>query len=401
MKSTNLFFIGALLMLLCSCSEKKQILDDPTSGRADITIVTQVGKAVSASSRGSAGKTLEAQKFALYAFKKSTTGEKYSFQEVAEKGNEIAGNKLEYKASIPVGIYKFIAFYNLDTDNRDRIDEAIKKLQENLEWSAILQKIVIEHQANNADGNVTTEDMNEIFYTAEDKETPISSGTEEGKNDININLELKRLTSRIDVKFIKVATNKMTEVPYDGETCIFGAKGDLQSLELNLSGSAKSYVLSGTNGDDTTIACNKLYDVLASLLNYGNATTADVMNPDFSPFPKDVSDINAEDMIDRLGKGISNGGAYFMGSYLLPISTKLSGTITLNGNDGAKRTLKVEKIESKKNFVTVITIKLQSSTDPGDKGDPDENLFNPKVKFTVTVDYKYEGINNDNNVDVE
>lgn len=400
MKSTNLFFIGALLMLLCSCSEKNQILDDPTSGRADITIVTQVGKAVSASSRGSAGKTLDTKQFALYAFKKSTTGEKYSFQEVAEKGNEIAGNKLEYKASIPVGIYKFIAFYNLDTANREQITTTIEGLKD-LEWSAILQKIVIEHQANNADDNVTTEDMNEIFYTAEDKETSISSGTEEGKNDININLELKRLTSRIDVKFIKVATVKGIEVPYDDETCIFGAKGDLQSLELNLSGSAKSYVLSGTNGDDTTIACNKLYKFLASLLNYGNATTADVMNPDFSPFPKDVSDINAEDMIDRLGKGISNGGAYFMGSYLLPISTKLSGTITLNGNVGAKRTLKVENIESKKNFVTVITIKLQSSTDPGDKGDPGENLFNPKVKFTVTVDYKYEGINNDNNVEVE
>lgn len=397
MKSTNLFFIGALLMLLCSCSEKNQILDDPTSGRADITFVTQVGKAVAASSRGSADKTLDTKQFALYAFKKSTTGEKYSFQEVAEKGNEIAGNKLEYKASIPVGIYKFIAFYNLDTANREQITTTIEGLKD-LEWSAILQEIVIKHQADN---NVTTEDMNEIFYTAEDKETSISSGTEEGKNDININLELKRLTSRIDVKFIKVATDKVTEVPYDGETCIFGAKGDLQSLELNLSGSAKSYVLSGTNDNTTTIACNKLYDVLTSLLNYGKATTAEVTNPAFSPFPKDVTDINAENMIDCLEKGISNGGAYFMGSYLLPISTKLSGTITLNGNDGAKRTLKVENIESKKNFVTVITIKLQSSTAPGGDGDPGENLFNPKVKFTVTVDYKYEGINNDNNVDVE
>lgn len=400
MKSTNLFFIGALLMLLCSCSEKNQILDDPTSGRANITIVTQVGKTVSVSSRGSAGKTLNADQFALYAFKKSTEGEKYSFQKVENKGSLVEDDKLQYKALIPVGIYKFIAFYNLDTANREQITTTIEGLKD-LEWSAILQEIVIKHQGTN-------EDMNEIFYKIEDKNTTISSGTEEGRNDININLVLKRLTSRIDVKFIKVANdNDAIEVPYSGETCIFGAKDDLQSLRLNLSGSAKSYVLIGTNGDDSTIGCDKLYTTLTSLLNFGKASALEVKEDDFKPFPTGVEDINADDMITRLGNGISNGGAYFMGSYLLPFSNennKLSAAaITLNGKNGAERTINVGALKSLKNYVTIITIKLKSSTDSGNNGggDPDENLFNPKVKFTVTVDYRYEGINNDNNVEVE
>lgn len=399
MKSVNLFFIGALLMLLCSCSEKNQILDEPTSGRAHITIVTQVGKAVSASTRSGVQKVLDANHFTLYAFRKSVNNELYSFQEVVEKGNAITDGKWQYEASLPVGVYKFIAFYNLDAINKNQMDAVIKELKD-IEWSALLQKIVIVHQATN---NVAEADMNEIFYFKSGKETVnVSNGTTEGANDVKIHLTLKRLTSRIDVKFIKVATNKSTEVPYTSPECIFGAKDNLESLRLNLSGAARLYALDGTNGDNSVIGCNKLYETLTSLLMYGEATAVEVKEPNYVPFPtKDA--INSDKMNDLLKKGISDGGAYFMGSYLLPFSnSKLSAAITLNGKNKAERIVNVGNLESKMNYVTVVTIKLLSSTNPNDndKGDDNENLFNPKATFTVDVDYEYDGII-ENEIEVE
>ena len=53
-------------------------------------------------------------------------------------------------------------------------------------------------------------------------------------------------------------------------------------------------------------------------------------------------------------------------------------------------------------YVSIITVRLKSSTDAGDNnnGNDDEHLFNPKSTFIVEIEKTYDGIHN-TNVDVE
>ena len=103
-------------------------------------------------------------------------------------------------------------------------------------------------------------------------------------------------------------------------------------------------------------------------------------------------------------KGIAKGGAYFMGSYLLPFPSSsqiLNANIQLN-KANQERTIKVPGFTVTSNYVSIITVRLKSSTDAGDNnnGNDDEHLFNPKSTFIVEIEKTYVGIHN-TNVDVE
>ena len=124
---------------------------------------------------------------------------------------------------------------------------------------------------------------------------------------------------------------------------------------------------------------------------------------DYQPFPKNADAIN-NNMETNIKKGIAKGGAYFMGSYLLPFpssSQTLNANIQLN-KANQERTIKVPGFTVTSNYVSIITVRLKSSTDAGDNnnGNDDEHLFNPKSTFIVEIEKTYDGIHN-TNVDVE
>ena len=98
----------------------------------------------------------------------------------------------------------------------------------------------------------------------------------------------------------------------------------------------------------------------------------------------------------------------FISSLVYPLSVntsiwgiKLNANIQLN-KANQERTIKVPDFTVTSNYVSIITVRLKSSTDTGDNnnGNDDEHLFNPKSTFIVEIEKTYVGIHN-TNVDVE
>lgn len=129
---------------------------------------------------------------------------------------------------------------------------------------------------------------------------------------------MARIVSRIDIKFIKVASNNPTiEVPYKTGN-IFGSTeaNPLTSLIFKPTNIPLKYNLYGENPDYTAgIPCEVTYNT--PTFRYGESGADAVKSTEYQPFPKDADAIN-QNMETNIKNGIANGGAYFMGSYLLP-----------------------------------------------------------------------------------
>ena len=303
--------------------------------------------------------------------------------------------------NIMLGTYKFIAFYNLDESNRTNLNEIIENIK-NISWETVLKSIVITHYPSTTSQYQT--DMNEIFC-GNTEEINISSGVGGDDNEIKIELTLARIVSRIDIKFIKVASDDPTiEVPYKTGN-IFGSTeaNPLTSLIFKPTNIPLKYNLYGENPDYTAgIPCEVTYNT--PTFRYGESGADAVKSTEYQPFPKDADAIN-QNMETNIKNGIANGGAYFMGSYLLPFSPSVSQTLNANiqlNKANQERTIKVPSFTVTKNYVSVITIKLNSSTEAENNGEgnDDEHLFNPKSTFIVEIEKTYDGIHQ-TDVDVE
>lgn len=103
-------------------------------------------------------------------------------------------------------------------------------------------------------------------------------------------------------------------------------------------------------------------------------------------------DDDAQYMDDIPKNRILNGAAYYTGAYILPFTTadsSLDLTVTLVGK-GEKQTrvLEADNVKAEKNKVTVVTFKYRASSDVPDDN---ENLFNPTIKYDVTIDTQWNG----------
>lgn len=399
MKSFKIILITVLSVMTLSCSEKTTT-EIPETELKNISCSTQLVTHSSAQTRGAAPTTLNENDFVLYAFKKNGEGN-FSYEEAKHGTSVIDGGVWKYNAAFPVGTYKFIAFYNLDEKNQAALNTTITGIS-NQTWENILKSIVITHFPSATDQY--HEDMNEIFCGKTTDEIDISSGIGGDDNEIKIKLTLERIVSRIDIKFIKVASdNDHIEVPY-ATSNIFGGTGttSLTSLIFTSSNVPLKYNLNGENPDYVTgVQCQVTY--AAPSFQYGEANADAVKALDYQPFPKNADAIN-NNMETNIKKGIAKGGAYFMGSYLLPFpssSQTLNANIQLN-KANQERTIKVPGFTVTSNYVSIITVRLKSSTDAGDNnnGNDDEHLFNPKSTFIVEIEKTYDSIHN-TNVDVE
>lgn len=169
------------------------------------------------------------------------------------------------------------------------------------------------------------EDMNEIFCGKTTDEIDISSGVGGDDNEIKIKLTLERIVSRIDIKFIKVASDDdHIEVPYATGN-IFGGTGttSLTSLIFTSSNVPLKYNLNGENPDYVTgVQCQVTY--AAPSFQYGEANADAVKALDYQPFPKNADAINNN--METNIKRYSQGRSLLHGIVLTSISLIIANT---------------------------------------------------------------------------
>lgn len=385
------------LFTVYSCSKSNEDLPGSlTDKEVNVIFAAHPEISVSSLTRGAASDLVTADKFTFYAFKKGKDG-KYTFTkklaDPAATYGQAEGEKQVWQsdqALLSVGTYRFICFYNLQGTFQSLPGEADLQQWGSKDWEDILNGFIIEHLTD-------SQDVNEFFCGA--SKTDLQIAGENGNSIVvDFGTPLTRVVSRIDIKFIKVNERQDSEVYYSAGQSIFGTRDNLRAINLEVMGLSKKVSLgtieplSNLWNKETTFAFTD--PVGNGLVVFGERTSAGI-----SEYPKsDGSDVND---ISAMKEKIIRGGAYFRGAYVLPFMDKdkilQKLQIRLTGKDNAERMIiatENERLSVKKNFVTLVTIKLLSNTSDGGPGDDSEHLFNPKVRFIVSVSQLFAGVTN-------
>lgn len=394
MKKFNFVLMLSVALAVCSCSENETLPNEESTEQVAVAFLAQPEANVVVGTRSAPEDYVSANKFTFFAFKKNAEGT-YNYAKTIS--NETAGGA-QYdpetklwssdKSLLTVGTYRFLCMYNLGSTVILPEEKAMKALT-NMTWENIQNGIVIEHKTANAD-------VDEFFSgEAIGKDGNVGdvnvTGVEENNKIVVAFEDLSRVVARVDVKFVKVAVDKSTEVSYLGTNTIFGEENNLKTITLSTDGLAKKMNMGTTPLADKWEATQKyLFDNM-ELVTIGESEFKSVF-----PTDDDLQDMNDT---EAMRTGIIKGGAYFRGAYVLPFMTDTKLTklkIDLDAKDGSRRTITSEQdqnLKVTKNYITLVTVKLLSSTTPGTPGIDIENLFNPKVKFEVTIDQKFAGFN--------
>lgn len=387
MKKSYLFGLFGCLFMFTNCS-KSELESEFENGQGEVKVSFTAQIVNDVASRAEAnvntGKNLEIiayqkQADGNYAYAKSVTAT------VTANGNEIQYSNSEFK--LEIGTYRFLSIYNVGNDftlDYLKDDSAVKT------WQEILDAVKISNASESKSLNINeifaggsldnNEGNNSDMNVAED----INLSESQGENTVNVSISLSRVNSRIDLRFLKFSpSDDGNEQAYEGEENIFGETGNLVSITT----SAKSAISwswgAGSQsiaGEDLTYTTNGYAGVTIGTLTEGSTdfpTEGDAQNMDAIPANR-----------------ILKGGAYYKGAYILPFTTTdkttMKLTVTLVGNEGKqKRVLEADGVKAEKNKVTVVTFKYRASSDePNDN----ENLFNPTIKYDVTIDTQWNGV---------
>lgn len=397
MKKFNFVLMLSVALAVCSCSENETLPNEESTEQVAVAFLAQPEANVVVGTRSAPEDYVSANKFTFFAFKKNAKGT-YNYAKTIS--NETAGGA-QYdpetklwssdKSLLTVGTYRFLCMYNLGSTVILPEEKAMKALTD-MTWENIQNGIVIEHKTANAD-------VDEFFSgEAIDKLGVVGdvnvTGVEEDNRMVVAFEDLSRVVARVDVKFVKVAVDKSIEVSYSGTNTIFGEENNLETIELSADGLAKKMNMGTAPLMDKWEATQKFLFDNMELVTIGESKVNSVF-----PTNDDLQDMNDT---EAMRKGIVKGGAYFRGAYVLPFMTATRLTklkIDLGAIDGSKRTITSDKdqdLKVTKNFITLVTVKLLSSTTavtPGEPGTDEENLFNPRIKFEVTIDQKFAGFN--------
>ena len=345
----------------------------------------------------------------ILAYRKS--GSNYVFAKSASTTTKATGSQFSPESltfKLDIGTYRFLAFYNLS----ETLQLAYTQDTAEKTWDEVLEAVKI----TNTDQ--TNLDINEIFAggsrdsneenngemrIAEDIDLPES----QSENTVNVTLNLSRVNSRIDMRFLKFSPTSAeggsdTEQAYTSDDMnIFGAAGNLVSISTTTRPASSwtwGTATAGAFSSDLTFTTSQLGNVT---LGTGSATD----------FPDQEGDQALMDAVpaDRIAKG----AAYYKGAYILPFaaadatsSLNLTVKLTGKGDDGSddasgslaqERILTVSGVKAEENKVTVVTFKYRASSDsPNDK----ENVFTPSIKYTVTIQTQWNGIIEGPSVDI-
>lgn len=389
MKKSYLFGLFGCLFMFTNCS-KSELESEFENGQGEVKVSFTAQIVNDVASRAEAnvntGKNLE-----IIAYRKQADGNyvyaKSVTATVTANDNEIQYSNSEFK--LEIGTYRFLSIYNVG--NELTLDY-LKDVSAVKTWQEILDAVKISNASESKSLNI-----NEIFAggsldnnggnnsdmnVAEDID--LSESQEE--NTVNVSISLSRVNSRIDLRFLKFSPSDNVddgnEQAYEGEENIFGETGNLVSITT----SAKSAISWSWGAGPQSIA----EDDLKYTTNDYAGVTIGTLTEGSTDFPTEG---DAQNMDAIPANRILKGGAYYKGAYILPFTTSDSTmklTVTLVGNEGKQtRVLEADGVKAEKNKVTVVTFKYRASSDfPDDK----ENLFNPTIKYDVTIDTQWNGV---------
>lgn len=399
MKKSYLFGLFGCLFMFTNCS-KSELESEFENGQGEVKVSFTAQIVNDVASRAEAnvgtGKNLE-----IIAYRKQADGNyvyaKSVTATVTANDNEIQYSNSEFK--LEIGTYRFLSIYNVGNDftlDYLKDDSAVKT------WQEILDAVKISNASESKSLNI-----NEIFAggsldnnggnnsdmnVAEDID--LSESQEE--NTVNVSISLSRVNSRIDLRFLKFSPldkeGNESEQAYKGEENIFGEPDNLVSITT----SAKSAISWSWGAGPQSIADG---DLKYTTNGYAGVTIG-TLTEGSTDFPN--GDDDAQYMDDIPKNRILKGGAYYTGAYILPFTTTdkttMKLTVTLVGNEGKQtRVLEADGVKAEKNKVTVVTFKYRASgNDPDDK----ENLFNPTIKYDVTIDTQWNGFIDGPSVDI-
>lgn len=383
MKKSYLFGLFGCLFMFTNCS-KSELESEFENGQGEVKVSFTAQIVNDVASRAKADLTDE--NLEIIAYRKQADGN-YAYAKsvtatVTATGNEIQYSNSEFK--LEIGTYRFLSIYNVGNGlNLDYLKDvsAVKT------WQEILDAVKISNTGNSLDineifagGSLDNNEDNDGMSVAED----IDLSESQGENSVNVSISLSRVNSRIDLRFLKFSpTGDGNEQAYGEGKNIFGEDGNLKSITT----SAKS-AISWSWGDGSQNIAGT--DLTYTTKGYAGVTIGTLAEGS-TDFPTEG---DAQNM-DAIPAGrILKGAAYYTGAYILPFTTAdkttMKLTVTLVGNEGKqKRVLVADGVKAEKNKVTVVTFKYRASgNDPDDK----ENLFNPTIKYDVTIDTQWNGV---------
>lgn len=386
--STSVFYATVAMAIFAGCSNETPVKGNESVNDVNIQFDFDINSGVKAS-RVAANlddQSLDASKFIIVAYALGEDG-KYVFQEATDPDfNSLdvsgSGKVLTNKEfNIPVGSYKFLALYNVG-DNTNFTYYNNKDVS--TEWDNILAEAKISRTLDD-----TNLDVNEIF--AFDSENPVNLSDEKGK--VNIPITLDRVNSRIDVIVKKIYKDTTGT---DVEEIEVGYKdGDVL-------GGAENISMVTTQTEATKVwGLDKTADISTDKFTFNDSRTDQIIVGNKDGETGDITNKLVNNTLAQ--EDINKGTCYYKGAYVLPFGTtnetKRDVTIsfkrTVNDEENI-RNIDAKDVTAQENYISLITVKLITLKEPDGNGDGDdkEDIFNPNVQYTVTINNVWTGVNN-------
>lgn len=336
---------------LTACSNDETDTGAPAPAVGNLKFVT---KAPVTATRGP---VYTSDEFRILAFKKSDTGDDYTYmKDIPLGGMSFDGSVLAGSVQFPAGDYKFLPSYGLVTPG----DYAWPEFA----GSTLSNDLYVTHKAASfPEAFMLTMPLDAVpsySVTLDDTQQTVSS-------------TLRRAVSRVDVLFVRAdkdpATGAYTEKAGDD---VFGPEG-LATAEMRFTDANNKLGLSGEKIDGVFDATHRI-QASADVVTMGTGAATAFGTEGYTTYD------------DVLPADIISGSAHLRGTYLIPNAdnTATTGlTMVLTSGEGSVRTIALEnKIPVECNKVTVIRIYVLG-----------DNVFTTGVDFDVTIDTAWDGIN--------
>lgn len=297
--------------------------------------------------------------FRIMAFKKDEEGNDYQYMDVVDlKKMTYNGGKLTGTAELPIGTYKFVPMYGIESS----------AIQATVNAGDVLSDQLVLTHAN------PTDVVPAIFV----ENTPMGSqqsydlGRTSDENK-TVTATVARAVARVDLLLIRV--NEDGTPKTDGGD-VFGGE-NIADISMAFTKVKNTMGFTGYNNDGT-IDPTFHVDLAGGAITKGEGTETLVGTPTYLKY----DNVEKTDII--------NGGAHIQGPYLFPHGSKIEGankgetSLEIVIDRGANKTPRSITIGGPvplwRNYVTLITLRVYG-----------DDIFKTDVKFDVTIDTKWAG----------
>lgn len=346
-----LFACVAFGAALTACSNDDADAGAPAPAVGNLKFVT---KAPAGDARGP---VYTADEFRILAFKKSASGNDYTYwKDIPVGGMSFDGSVLAGTVQFPAGDYKFLPSYGLVTPG-------------NYTWPTLAGSTL----SNDLYVTHTAASFPAAFMLSMPLDAVPSYSVKLDGTQQTVSSTLRRCVSRVDVLFLRAdkdaATGAYTEKAGDD---VFGPEG-LATAELRFTDANSKLGLSGEKIDGVFDATHRIA-ASGDVVTMGTGTATTFGSEGYKTYD------------DVLPTDIVSGSAHLRGTYLIPNADNTAATgltLALTSGEGSVRTIALtDKIPVERNKVTLIRIYVLG-----------DNVFTTGVDFDVTIDTAWDGIN--------